>query len=148
MTLKCKNQTYFNVAKFGIPYSDLQLIALKVKYDINDRFYFVGEASFAYQGESGGYAHGIFGLGVTSNKFLNNKISLFAEASAGVAGGGRVDSGEGILIRPTAGVNFHVNDYLSFNVAGGQMVSPFGNVNSANINIGLTYNLSILNAHK
>ena len=143
-----QNQTYFNVAKFGIPYSDLQLIALKVKYDINDRFYFVGEASFAYQGESGGYAHGIFGLGVTSNKFLNNKISLYAEASAGVAGGGRVDSGEGILIRPTAGVNFHVNDYLSFNVAGGQMVSPFGNVNSANINIGLTYNLSILNAHK
>jgi hypothetical protein len=28
------------------------------------------------------------------------------------------------------------------------MVSPYGNVNSSNINIGLTYGLSILNAKK
>ena len=35
-------------------------------YDINKRFYLAGEASFAYEGESGGYAHGIFGLGIRS----------------------------------------------------------------------------------
>jgi hypothetical protein len=141
-----QNQTYFNVAKFGIPYSDLQLIALKVNYDINKRFYFAGEASFAYQGESGGYAHGIFGLGIKSNKFMNDKFSGFVELSAGVAGGGRVDSGEGILVRPTIGLNYHINNDLSFNISGGQMWSPFGNVNSSNINIGLAYGFSILNA--
>lgn len=143
-----QNQTYFNVAKFGIPDSDLQQIALKVNYDINHRFYFAGEASFAYEGESGGYAHGIFGLGITSNKFLNDKVSLFFEASAGVAGGGRVDSGVGVLIRPTAGMNVHLNDEFSLNASGGKMISPFGNVNSANINFGITYSLSILNAKK
>ncbi|MGJ8745291.1 hypothetical protein [Polaribacter sp.] len=143
-----QNQSYFDVAKFGIPDSNLQLIAIKVMYDINKRFYLAGEASFAYEGESGGYAHGIFGLGVKSNKFANNKLSLFAEAAAGVAGGGRVDSGEGILVRPTAGINFHVNDDFAFHVSGGQMWSPYGNVNSSNINIGLSYGFSILNAKK
>ncbi|KGL64003.1 hypothetical protein [Polaribacter sp. Hel1_85] len=146
--LSAQNQTYFDVAKFGIPASDLQLIALKVNYDLNHRFYFAGEASFAYEGKSGGYAHGIFGFGIKSNKFANDRISLFAEAAAGVAGGGRVDSGEGILVRPTVGINYHVNNDFSFNIAGGQMWSPFGNVNSSNVNIGLSYAFSILNVRK
>ena len=148
LRISVENQTYFDVAKFGIPASNLQLIGLKVQYDLNKRFYIAGEASFAYEGKSGGYAHGIFGLGVKSNKFLNDNFSLFAEAAAGVAGGGRVDSGEGVLIRPTAGINYHANDDLSFHISGGQMWSPFGNVNSSNLNIGLTYGFSILNAKK
>jgi len=147
--INLENQTYFDVAKQGgAPNSDLQLIALKIIYAINKRIYFAGEASFAYEGESGGYAHGIFGLGVKSNRFLNDKFSTFLELSAGVAGGGGIDSGEGILIRPTAGINYHVADDLSFHVAGGQMWSPYGNVNSSNINIGLSYGLSILNSKK
>ncbi|NVJ88682.1 MAG: hypothetical protein HWD82_04500 [Flavobacteriaceae bacterium] len=143
-----QNQSYYDVAKFGIPNSDLQLIAIKIMYDINKRFYVMGEASFAYEGKSGGYAHGIFGLGIRSNKFANNKLSLFAEASGGVAGGGRVDSGEGILVRPTAGVNYHINNDFTINVSGGQMWSPFGNVNSTNFNIGISYGISMLNAKK
>jgi hypothetical protein len=51
-------------------------------------------------------------------------------------------------VRPTAGINFHVSDDFSFNIAGGQIWSPFGNVNSSNINIGLSYGLSILNSKK
>ena len=144
--IAAQNQSYFDVAKFGISNSDLQLIAIKIMYDINKRFYVAGEASFAYLGKSGGYAHGIFGLGIKSNKFANENFSLFLEAAGGVAGGGRVDSGEGILVRPTAGINYHVTDDLSFSIAGGQMWSPFGNVNSSNINIGLAYGLSILNS--
>ncbi len=146
--IAAQNQSYFDVAKFGIPASDLQLIAIKIMYDINKRFYIAGEASFAYLGKSGGYAHGIFGLGIRSNKFANDRLSLFLEAAAGVAGGGRVDSGEGVLVRPTVGINYHATDDLSFNIAGGQMWSPFGNVNSSNINIGLAYGLSILNSKK
>jgi hypothetical protein len=149
MRINVENQTYFDVAKFGnAPNSNLQLIGLKITYDLNRRYYLAGEASFAYEGESGGYAHGIFGLGVKSNKFFKEKLSTFVEFSGGVSGGGGIDSGEGILIRPTLGINYHVNDDLSFHIAGGQMWSPFGNVSSSNINIGLAYGLSILNAKK
>ena len=146
--ISIQNQTYFDVAKFGIPDSDLELLAIKVNYDLSKRFYVSGEASFAYLGESGGYAHGIFGLGIRSNRFMNDRISVFAEAAGGVAGGGRVDSGEGILLRPTAGINYHVSNDFSLHASAGQMWSPFGNVYSSNINFGLTYALSIVNGKK
>lgn len=146
--ISIQNQTYFDVAKFGIPDSDLELLAIKVNYDLSKRFYVSGEASFAYLGESGGYAHGIFGLGIRSNRFMNDRISVFAEAAGGVAGGGRVDSGEGILLRPTAGINYHVTNDFSLHASAGQMWSPFGNVYSSNINFGLTYALSIVNGKK
>jgi hypothetical protein len=143
-----QNQTYFNVAKDAGPNLDLQMIALKILYDLNKRFYFVGEASFAYEGESGGYAHGIFGLGIRSNRFIKNKFSTYIELLAGVAGGAGVDTGEGILVRPNIGINYYVNDNFNFTVAAGRTATPFGNVNSTNINLGFTYSLSILNAKK
>lgn len=143
-----QNQTYFNVAILDRPNRDLQQIALKINYDITHNLYVAGEASFAYLGGSGGYAHGIFGLGLKSNRFINNRFSLFVEAAAGVAGGGGVDSGEGVLLRPSIGVNYHVTDDFHLNLSGGQMWSPFGNVNSSNLNIGFTYGLSVLNAKK
>ena len=66
----------------------------------------------------------------------------------GVAGGAGVDTGEGILVRPTAGFNYHINDDFSLNIAAGQTITPYGNVNSTNLNVGFTYNLSLLNAKK
>ena len=146
--ISLQDQYYKDVSKFGIPNSDLKLVAIKVFYDLSKRLFISGEASFAYLGESGGYAHGVFGLGIRTNKFFNNSVSLYAEAAAGVAGGGRVDSGEGVLVRPTAGINYHVNNNFSFNISGGQMWSPFGNVNSLNANFGFTYNMAFLSAKK
>ena len=143
-----QNQTYFDVAKFGIPNSHLQLIGIKLAYDIKKRIYLAGEASFAYEGKSGGYAHGLFGLGIKSNPFFKEKVTTFVEFAAGVSGGGRVDSGEGVLLRPTVGLNYLANKELSFHVSGGQMWSPFGNVNATNLTIGLAYGLSILNSKK
>lgn len=143
-----QNQTYFSVAKDDNTTIDLQMIGLKIFYDINHHLYFIGETSFAYEGKSGGYAHGIFGLGLKTNPFLNKKISGFIELMGGVAGGAGVDTGEGILVRPTAGFNYHLNDDFTLNVAAGQTITPYGNVNSTNLNIGFTYNFSILNAKK
>lgn len=146
--LSVQNQSYFDVAKTDSPNVNLQHIALKINYDITKRFYFSGEASFAYDGKSGGYAHGIFGFGVKSNRFFNEKISLFAETAAGVAGGAGVDTGEGFLIRPSLGINYHITNDFSFNISGGQMIAPLGSVNSPNLNIGITYSFSMLNAKK
>lgn len=143
-----QNQSYFDVAKDQGPDLDLEQIAVKILYDLNTRFYLMGEASFAYEGKSGGYAHGIFGGGVRSNRFFNKKLSLFAEAAAGVAGGAGVDTGEGVLFRPSAGINYHFTDDFSLNASGGKMIAPLGNVNSYNFNIGLTYSFSILNLKK
>ena len=143
-----QNQNYYDVAKFGIPKSDLQMIALKIFYDITRRLYLSGEGSFAYEGKSGGYAHGLFGFGAKSNPFFNYKFSSFFEMGLGVSGGGRVDSGEGLFIKPILGIQYHINNDFSFNIAGGKIISLHGNVNSFNINLGLTYGLSILSTKK
>ncbi len=146
--IEIQNQSYFDVAKtddtFGAKNIDLQLIGLKVNYDFNKWLYIAGEASFAYDGRSGGYAHGLVGGGIYSPRFLNNKIRGFAEFMAGAGGGAGVDTDEGIIIRPTLGITYDITNRVSFLISGGRYYSPFGNVNSNNINIGLNLNLSTL----
>ena len=148
LRIEIQNQTYFDVAKtddkFNAKQIDLQLIGLKVNYDLNKWFYIAGEASFAYDGRSGGYAHGLVGGGIYSPRFLNKKAHGFIEFMAGAGGGAGVDTDEGIIVRPTLGLSYDVHNNVSIIASGGKYYSPFGNVNSTNINIGLSLNLSTL----
>ena len=148
LRIEIQNQTYFDVAKtddvFDAKKIDLQLIGIKLNYDITKWFYIAGEAGFAYDGRSGGYAHGLIGGGIYSPRFLNTKMRGFAEFMAGAGGGAGVDTDEGIVIRPTLGVSYDVTNSMSLLVSGGKYYSPFGNVKSNNINIGVSFNLSAL----
>ena len=148
LRIEIQNQTYFNVAKTDDIYNareiDLQLIGLKLNYDITKWFYIAGEAGFAYDGRSGGYAHGLVGGGIYSPRFLNARMRGFAEFMAGAGGGAGVDTDEGIIIRPTLGLSYDVIKNMSLQVSGGKYYSPFGDVKSNNINIGVSFNLATL----
>lgn len=143
-----QNQTYLKANRMnGVPI-DLQLIALQFKYNLSTTFYLIGEAGFAYDGESGGYAHGLVGLGVYSPRFLNNNMQAHLEGTVGAAGGGGIDTDEGIVIRPTIGLNYAVSDVISVSSSIGKMSSPTGNLNATNINIGLSFGWSTLSVKK
>jgi hypothetical protein len=148
LRVEIQNQLYFDIAKFDPPNNkytvDLQLIGLKVNYDLNKWLYIAGEASFAYDGRSGGYAHGLVGAGIYSPRFLNNKARGFIELMTGAGGGAGVDTDEGIIVRPTLGLSYDITNGVSILASGGKYYSPFGNVKSNNINIGLSFNLSTL----
>lgn len=148
LRIEIQNQTYFDVAKtddkFKAKEIDLQLLALKVNYDLNKWLYIAGEASFAYGGRSGGYAHGLVGAGIYSPRFLNDKARGFIELMAGAGGGAGVDTDEGIIVRPTLGLSYNITKVIAILTSVGKYYSPFGNVNSNNINIGLSFNLSTL----
>ncbi|WP_233883510.1 hypothetical protein [Tenacibaculum piscium] len=148
LRIEIQNQTYFDVAKTDDIYNakeiDLQLIGLKVNYDLNKWLYIAGEASFAYDGRSGGYAHGLVGAGIYSPRFLNNKARGFAEIMAGAGGGAGVDTDEGIIMRPILGFSYDIHKNISIIASTGKYNSPFGKVNATNINIGLSLNLSTL----
>ena len=148
LRIEIQNQSLFNVAKtddiFNVKEIDLQLIGLKINYDLNKWIYVAGEAGFAYSGRSGGYAHGLVGAGLYSPRFLDNKMRGFAEFMAGAGGGAGVDTDEGIIIRPTVGLSYDVSNRVSILASGGKYYSPFGNVNSTAINVGLSFNLSTL----
>ena len=149
-----QNQTYFDVPKTDSHYRsdnpnvDLQLITFKVTYNLNDTFYATGEAGYAYQGESGGYAHGMAGFGIDSPSFFKNKVNAFLEITGGAAGGAGVDTGEGLVIRPTIGFNYEITNRISLFASAGKMFSPTGNLNVKNINIGFSFGLSTLTAKK
>lgn len=148
LRIEMQNQSYFNVAKTDDIYNakkiDLQLIAFKANYDLNKWLYIGGEAGFAYDGRSGGYAHGLVGGGIYSPRFFNQKTRGFIEVMTGAGGGAGVDTNEGIIIRPTLGLSYDISDKLSLSTSGGRYYSPLGKVNSNNINIGLSFNLSTL----
>lgn len=152
VNINLQNQTYFSVAKTddldGALTVDLQLLALQVKYDVFKNIYLIGEAGFAYGGRSGGYANGLIGLGAKTNPFLNKKINLFVDIMAGAGGGAGVDTDEGIVIRPTLGINYNIVNNVSLFVSGGKFISPFGNVDATNINIGLSFNFATLSVKK
>lgn len=150
INISLQNQTYFGVTKTddhlnkGILSVDLQLIALQVKYDVFKNVYIIGEAGFAYGGHSGGYANGLIGVGAKTNNFFNDKLNLFIDVMAGAGGGAGVDTDEGIIIRPTAGINYALANNFSLFASGGKFLSPFGNVDATNINIGLSFNFGTL----
>ena len=152
ITLSVENQSYFNVSKTDDPDNlllvDLQLLALQFNYDLSKNFYLLGEAGFTYSGRSGGYAHGVTGLGLKTTDFLKNKLTIFTEIAIGAAGGAGVDTGEGIVIRPTAGFNYNINKNFSLTASGGKFYAPFGEVNSTNINIGLNFSFASLSSSK
>ncbi|MFY0604851.1 MAG: hypothetical protein JXQ93_13005 [Flavobacteriaceae bacterium] len=143
-----ENQTFFQVDRVDTAPVDLQLIALKPQYNISKKAYVFGEAGFAYEGKAGGYAHGGLGIGIKSNTLLNNKISGYAEILGGAAGGGGVNTAEGLIIKPVIGFNYHISNSLAVNLSGGRLISLSGGVNSTNLNVGFNYGLSFLNAKK
>lgn len=148
ISLSLENQTYLGVAKTddskGLKEVDLQLLAFQVNYDLTKNLYLIGEAGFAYDGRSGGYAHGLVGMGVKSPSFLSNHLEFFIDATGGAAGGAGVDTDEGIVARLVAGINVNVNNTISITSSVGQFIAPFGNVNATNINIGCNFNFGSL----
>lgn len=141
-----ENQTYFDVLKTDAPKATLQMLALKLNYDLSKHIYTTSEASFAYDGESGGYAHGLIGFGVKSPTFLKGKLEIFSEISGGAAGGAGIDTGEGIVIKPLIGMSYFHTNTFALSASRGRIIAPFGNIDSTNINIGINFRLSILNA--
>ena len=142
------NQTYFDVIKTDSPTIDLQLLGIQINYDLNSTFYLTGEVGFAYDGGSGGYAHGMAGIGMYSPYFLNSKMRAHFEAMAGAAGGAGVDTGEGVVVRPSIGLSYTLTKSVSLQSSIGRFVTPFGDLASTNVSIGLSIGLATLTAKK
>lgn len=144
--ISLQNQTYFKVNKTDSTPVDLQLLALQFQIALSKTFYVIGEASFAYAGASGGYAQGLAGIGLNTPHFYHQKMQFYLEIAAGAAGGAGVDSGEGIVVRPTLGVRYKITNDVSLHTSAGKMLAPFGNINSTNINIGVSFGIATLSA--
>ncbi|MFN0729955.1 hypothetical protein [Polaribacter gochangensis] len=163
--IKQKNNTYFNSSKFkGIevsigqelylnaqrmlqPTENLHQIAMQINVFLNKNVYLAGHTSFANFGNAGAYAEGIVGIGYQTNSLLNNKVQVFTQLLAGAAGGGDISTGQGLIIKPSIGFNYQLNNKLSFKTSIGRVKANGGRLNSTSLNVGVNYRFSILTAN-
>ncbi|MFY7669929.1 hypothetical protein ACOSP6_02460 [Tenacibaculum sp. MEBiC06402] len=141
-----KQDWYLNANRNGGFEQDMHQISLQINVFLNKYIYGAGQTSFANFGDAGAYAEGIVGIGVQSNNFLNNKISLFAQVLGGAAGGGGIATGEGFIVKPSAGINLKLTKTLDLRGGIGYVKARGGSLSNVFGSFGLSYNISFLTA--
>jgi len=141
-----KQDWYVNASRNGNFEQDMHQISLQINVFLNKYIYAAGQTSFANFGDAGAYAEGIVGLGVQSNSFFNNSLSMYGQLLGGAAGGGGISTGEGLIVKPSVGLNLKVTNNLNLRGGIGYVKARGGQLSSVFANFGINYNISILNA--
>ncbi len=141
-----KQDWYMDAARDGGFEQDMHQISLQINFFFNKHIYGAGQTSFANFGDAGAYAEGIVGLGIQSNSFLNNKLSTYLQLLGGAAGGGGISTGQGLIVKPSTGLTYHLSDKLNIKAGVGYVKARGGNLSSWYGNFGIGYNVSFLSS--
>ncbi|WP_159948102.1 hypothetical protein [Polaribacter septentrionalilitoris] len=139
-----KQDIYFNAKRETEPTEDMHQISLQINVDLNKSLFIAGQTSFANFGNAGAYAEGLVGLGFKTKPTLNTSISFFTQFLAGAAGGGNISTGQGLIIKPSAGLDYKLTNTLNLRAAGGYVKAKGGTLSSPFLNFGIKYNISLL----
>jgi hypothetical protein len=142
-----KQDLYFKANRISTSPQDLHQISMQLNFNLNNTLYVAGQTSFANFGNAGAYAEGIVGLGLKTSPFFNESVQLFGQVLGGAAGGGSIDTGEGLIVKPSLGAYVALNDQLQLRGALGYVKASGGSLSSPFINFGLSYRLSFLSSH-
>ncbi len=139
-----KQDWYIGAQRNGNFEQDMHQISLQINFFLNKYLYGAGQTSFANFGDAGAYAEGIVGLGVQSNNFFNDRVSVFAQILGGAAGGGGISTGQGLIVKPSAGINVNVTNNLSLKGGIGYVKARGGQLSTVFANFGISYDISYL----
>ena len=141
-----KEDFYLNANRISGVEKNMYQISMQLNFFLNKYLYGAGQTSFANFGDAGAYAEGVVGLGVQTNSFLNDKFTAFAQVLGGAAGGGGISTGEGLIVKPSAGVNYELSDNLNLRGAVGYVKARGNGLSSPFLNFGVSYSFSFLSA--
>ncbi|WP_246143038.1 hypothetical protein [Tenacibaculum adriaticum] len=141
-----KQDWYIAASRDGGFDQDMHQISLQVNFFLSKYIYGAGQTSFANFGGAGAYAEGIVGIGAKSNPFLKDKASVFIQILGGAAGGGGISTGQGLIVKPSAGITYQLNNNLNLRGGLGYVKARGGNLSSTYVNFGLNYCFSFLSA--
>ena len=122
----------------------LHQISMQINVDLNKNIFVAGQTSFANFGNAGAYAEGLIGLGLKKSNLFNNSISIFAQILGGAAGGGNISTGQGLIVKPSIGLDYKLSNTLNFRTSAGYVKAKGGNLSSPFINLGIKYNITFL----
>lgn len=140
-------EIYTTAQRLIYPTQQLHQFAFQGNIFITKNLFLAGYTSFASFGNAGAYAEGLVGVGYQTKSIINNKVQFFSQIIAGAAGGGHISTGQGLIIKPSIGINYKLNDKLKLRALLGKVKASGGTLNSTSLNIGLNYNLSFLTAN-
>ena len=140
-----KQDSYLNAKRIINDIENLHQISLQLNYHLNKNMYVAGQTSFANFGNAGAYAEGIIGMGLLSNNFTNENIKIFVQGLVGGAGGGNISTGEGLIIKPSFGMNYKINSIIALRTTLGYVTALDEGLSSPSISLGLSYRMAFLN---
>ncbi len=117
----------------GQSYSnDMELMGIEAGHYFNPHWFIFGQGQGAFHGHKNGFAIFQFGAGAQwhLNSNSNGKLSLITKLGIGSSGGGGIDTGGGLIIQPTAGLEYRLNQNLALEANGGYLTAPSGHFNN------------------
>jgi len=137
-------EVYFNAKRDDGSEQDLYKILLQANLYLNKTVYLAGQTSFANFGNAGAYAEGVLGLGLSTKSLKASKWRLFAQLLAGGAGGGSINTGQGLIVKAGGGIVLNISDKLGLRTSLGRVKATGSGLNSTYFNFGLSYRLAFL----
>lgn len=104
-------------------------------------FWFVNMTG-AFHGRSNGYANGLIGAGLQLPLTTKGRLRLNAKLAIGSGGGGDIDTGGGLLLSPTLGLEYQISQHYALALSAGMLRTPQGHFNSLLLTSALKYYLT------
>jgi len=117
-----------NVTLIGFQYQDY----------INDSLYRTFETYGAGTGGVDGYAKVLAGFGINTN-LIDDAVALDAKLTLGMAGGGSIDTGGGLIIQPMVGLDIELAEGWSIKPMLGKTYAPDGDFSATTSELGLSW---------
>ncbi len=124
----------------------LEAVVLQINRFVAPNVYLTGQAHSAFGGGAGAYSVGLFGLGAQVP--LGTRLRLGAEALAGAAGGGGVDTKGGAVLQGRAYADVALTDSLSLRVGAGRIKSVHGGLDAPVVDAALVFSFGVDRANR
>ena len=124
----------------------LEAVVLQINRFVAPNVYLTGQAHSAFAGGAGAYSVGLFGVGAQLP--VTSRIRLGAEALAGAAGGGGVDTQGGAVVQARAYADVALTDSLSLRVGAGKITSVHGGLDAPVVDAALVFSFGVDRANR
>jgi hypothetical protein len=119
----------------------LDAVLLQLNRFVTPNFYVSGQARSAFAGGAGAYSVGLVGLGTQWP--VVDRVRVGAEALAGAAGGGGVDTGGGAVVQARGYVDVALGQVLSLRVGAGRVKSAHGGLDAPVVDAALVFRFGV-----
>jgi len=116
----------------------ISLIGFQYQDYINDSLYRTFETYGAGTGGVDGYAKVLAGFGINTD-LIDDTVVLDAKLTVGMAGGGGIDTGGGLIVQPMIGLDIKLADGWRIKPMLGKTYAPSGNFSATTSELGLSW---------